>query len=231
MLLSTLGKLDGFDLGKHPLVVKLMRGVYNKKPSTPKYSRFWEVDSVIEFLISLGPNSDLTFKNLSMKLAILLALSSLCRVSELASIDRDSVILLNNLPSLNSALQVITVEKLLPPSLASPVKTLRDFVTAVDQRRKKDRPRSLFIGLRPPHNSVGASTVARWLKLVLNDVGIDTSVYSAHSTRGASTSIAANSGVPTEAILAAGNWNSESTFTRFYRPTEKGALVTSALRK
>jgi hypothetical protein len=29
---STLGKLDGFDLGKHPLVVKLMRGVYNKKP-------------------------------------------------------------------------------------------------------------------------------------------------------------------------------------------------------
>lgn len=24
MLLSTLGKLDGFDLGKHPLVVKLM---------------------------------------------------------------------------------------------------------------------------------------------------------------------------------------------------------------
>lgn len=73
--------------------------------------------------------------------------------------------------------------------------------------------------------------MARWLKLVLNDVGIDTSVYSAHSTRGASTSIAANSGVPTEAILAAGNWNSESTFTRFYRPTEKGALVTSALRK
>ena len=241
MLSSTLGKFDGSDLGKHPLVVKLMRGVYNKKPPTPRYSHFWEVDSVIEFLISLGPNSELSFKNLSMKLAMLLALSSLCRVSELANIDRDSVIFLNDQAKFalqkprksqrNSTLQVISVEKLLPPSLACPVETLRDFVVAADQRRKKDKPRSLFIGLRPPHNSVGASTVARWLKLVLNDAGVDTSVYSAHSTRGASASNAANSGVPTETILAAGNWNSESTFTRFYRRTEKGASVASALRK
>jgi hypothetical protein len=60
--------------------------MYNKKAPISRYLSFWEVDSVIEFLISLGPNSDLTFKNLSMKLAMLLALSSLCRVSELANI-------------------------------------------------------------------------------------------------------------------------------------------------
>ena len=35
MLSSTLGKLDGFDLGKHPLVLRLMRGVYNKIPPIP----------------------------------------------------------------------------------------------------------------------------------------------------------------------------------------------------
>lgn len=221
--------------------MKLMRGVYNRKLPAPKYSRFREVDSVIEFLISLCPNSDLTFKNLLMKLAMLLALSSLCRVLELASIDRDSVIFLNNQARFalqkprksqrNSSLQVITIDKLMPTSLACPVETLRDFVSVADQRRKKDGPRSLFIGLRPPYNSVGASTVARWLKLVLNDAGVDTSIYSAHSTRGASVSNAANSGVPTEAILVAGNWNSESTFTRFYRRTKTGTSVASALRK
>jgi hypothetical protein len=54
------------------------------------------VYSVIEFLISLDPNSGLTFKSLSLKLAMLLALSLLCSVSEIASIDRDSVIVLNN---------------------------------------------------------------------------------------------------------------------------------------
>lgn len=135
MLSSTLGKLNGFDSGKHPLVVELMRGVYNRKPPTPKYSHFWEVDSVTEFLISLGPNSELSFKGLSMKLAMWLALYSLCRVSELGSINRDSVIFLNNQARFapqksrkaqrNSTLQVITVEKLLPPSLACPVETCR----------------------------------------------------------------------------------------------------------
>jgi hypothetical protein len=241
MLSSTLGKLDGFDLGKHPLVVKLMRGVYNKKPPSPKYSNFWEVDSVVEFLISLGPNGDLPFKNLSLKLAMLLALSSLCRVSELASIYRYSVVFCNNQAKFslqkprkfqrNSPLQVITLEKLLPLPLACPVETLKDFLIASDQLRQGEKAKSLFIGLRPPHSSVGASSVARWLKLILNDAGVDTSIYSAHSTRGASASNAVNSGVPTEAILAAGNWNSESTFTRFYRRAAKGASVANALRK
>ena len=241
MLSSTLGKLDGFDLGKHPLVVKLMRGVYNKKPPSPKYSNFWEVDSVIDFLISLGPNRDLPFKSLSMKLAMLLALASLCRVSELASIDRYSVVFLNNQAKFslqkprksqrNSSLQVITLEKLLPLPLACPVETLKDFLSASDQLRQGEKAKSLFIGLRPPHSSVGASSVARWLKIILNVAGVDTSIYSAHSTRGASASNAVNSGVPTEAILAAGNWNSESTFTRFYRRTAKGASVANALRK
>jgi hypothetical protein len=35
MLSSTLGKIDGVDIGKHPLVVKLMKGAYNKKPPIP----------------------------------------------------------------------------------------------------------------------------------------------------------------------------------------------------
>jgi hypothetical protein len=240
MLSSTLGMLDGFDLGKHPLVVKLMRGAYNKKPPSPKHSNFWEVDIVIEFLISLEPNRNLPFKSLSMKLAILLALSSLCRVSELASIDRYSVVFVNNQAKFslqrprksqrNSSLQVITLEKLLPLPLACPVETLKD-LTASDQLRQGEKAKSLFIGLRPPHSSVGASSVARWLKFILNDAGVDKSIYSAHSTRGASASNAVNSGVPTEAILAAGNWNSESTFTRFYRRAAKGASVDNALHK
>ena len=35
MLSSTLDKIDGCDVGKHPLIVRLMRGAYNKKPPVP----------------------------------------------------------------------------------------------------------------------------------------------------------------------------------------------------
>jgi hypothetical protein len=40
MLSSTLGKIDGCGIGKHPLIVMLMRGAYNKKRPVPKYSGF-----------------------------------------------------------------------------------------------------------------------------------------------------------------------------------------------
>jgi hypothetical protein len=92
MLFSTFGKIDGYDIGKHPLIVKLMSEAYKKKPPVPKYSGFWDVSTVVDYLISLGPNSGLSFPDLSKKLVILLALSSLRRVLELANIDRDSIV-------------------------------------------------------------------------------------------------------------------------------------------
>ena len=71
----------------------------------------------------------------------------------------------------------------------------------------------------------------QFVKLILNDAGVDKSIYSVHSTRAASASNAVNAAVPTEAILAARNWNSESTFTRFYQRAAKGASVANALYK
>ena len=82
MLSSRLDKIDGCDIGKHPLIVRLMTGAFNKNPPVPKYSGFWDVNTVVDYLITLGPNSGLSFPVLFKKLAVLLALSSLCRVSE-----------------------------------------------------------------------------------------------------------------------------------------------------
>ena len=63
-----------------------------------------------------------------------------------------------------------------------------------------------------PSGSVGA----RWLKSLLEASGIDTSIFNAHSVRGASSSAAATAGITTADILKAANWNSESVFQRFY---------------
>ena len=49
---------------------------------------------------------------------------------------------------------------------------------------------------------------------------MDSSVYTAHSTQGAATSKAKAVGVPMADILNTANWNSASTFCRFYnRPS------------
>ena len=60
-----------------------------------------------------------------------------------------------------------------------------------------------------------SSTIGRWLKTVLASAGIDTKMYSAHSTRCASTSKAVAT-VSADMIIRAAGWNEESTFRKFY---------------
>jgi len=92
MLSSTLDQIDGHDVGKHPLVVKLMPGIFNSNPPKPMYNGFWDIGSVLAYLEGLGPNDSVTFKVLSFKLVMLLALTSLFRVSEIAAINISSII-------------------------------------------------------------------------------------------------------------------------------------------
>jgi hypothetical protein len=40
------------DVGKHPLVIQLMKGIYQGKPSTPKYSTSWDPSVVINHFVS-----------------------------------------------------------------------------------------------------------------------------------------------------------------------------------
>jgi hypothetical protein len=64
-----------------------------------------------------------------------------------------------------------------------------------------------------PHRAV---SIVRWLKSLLTEAGVDTSIFHAHSVRGASSSTAANMGVTTNDILKAADWSSESVFQKFY---------------
>ena len=67
------------------------------------------------------------------------------------------------------------------------------------------------------------STIGRWIKEQLKEAGIDTSTFSAHSTRGAAASKAAASGISIQTILDQGQWPRESTFAHFYhRETVSG---------
>lgn len=80
---------------------------------------------------------------------------------------------------------------------------------------------NLFFDGRP--GAVASSTIARWIKSILLSAGVDTSFCTAHSTRGASSSKAATSGVTLNNILDTDDGTSAGTFRIFYLrlPIEK----------
>ena len=113
-----------------------------------------------------------------------------------------------------------------------PVQALREYERHSQEFRRERATSPLFISVRKPHSPVKPCTIGKWLKKIMAASGIDTSAFSAHSTRGAATSKARAVGVSTQDILKAANWCSESTFCRFYhRPTTSTGFGRGVLSK
>ena len=71
----------------------------------------------------------------------------------------------------------------------------------------------------------------RWIKDALHMAGVNTEVFSDHSTRSASTSWAAAKGIPINDILKAANWSSQTTFEQYYfRPTTSATYARMILQ-
>jgi site-specific recombinase XerD len=96
---------------------------------------------------------------------------------------------------------------------------MRSYIVHTAPFRNDSNSESLFIGSNKPHKPVTSSTIGRWIKEQLKEAGIDTSIFSAHSARGAAASKAMDRGVPIQSILNLGHWSRESTFARFYKRT------------
>ena len=79
--------IDGHKAGSHPLVCQLLEGVFQLCPPQPRYATTWQVSKVVQYISSLGSNSNLSTKLLSYKLVGLLALTAPDRASGLAARD------------------------------------------------------------------------------------------------------------------------------------------------
>ncbi|KYN16820.1 hypothetical protein ALC57_10926, partial [Trachymyrmex cornetzi] len=76
---------------------------------------------------------------------------------------------------------------------------------------------SLFISFRAPYKVVSFQTLGRWVKTKIHTAGVDRNIFSTHSIRHASTSLAANEGISLEEIRCTAGWSKSSeTFARFY---------------
>lgn len=73
-----------------------------------------------------------------------------------------------------------------------------------------------LLGTISPHNAIYTQTIHQWLLCVLTLIIIDTSTFTDHSTRAASTFKARVLGVPTKETLKRGYWSRNSTFQKYY---------------
>ena len=68
-------QVEGYTVGQHPLVTRLLKGAFNDRPPLPKYTSTWEVQVVLDYLQLLGENESLSLKQLTWKTVMLLALT------------------------------------------------------------------------------------------------------------------------------------------------------------
>ena len=218
--------ISGIPIGQHPLVSRLLRGIFNIRPPLPRYSQSWNVSMVINFL-SNYKSADLSVFQLAKKAVTLLALVNADRCSDLAALDRDHL----RWTELGAEFTVVQLtktrkpgppRKVLYPKFDSnreicPVTVLHLYMEkTAGQVASLGSPKPVFVTSRKPFRRARAGTIGHWIKDLLNTAGVNTEVFSAHSTRSASTSYAASKGVPINDILKAANWSSETTFEQYY---------------
>ncbi|XP_055510073.1 uncharacterized protein LOC129708389 [Leucoraja erinacea] len=212
-------------VGTHPLVTKLMRGIFNANPPKTRYSKIWEVGVVLNMLRSWSPITALSLQELTTKMVMLMALVTAQRVQSLSKLSLDSLII-------SPEKLVFVIQDLIKQNRPGSSGQVFEFmVYPYDERLCIARHIQLYIeytksirgqrmvlliSYKKPHKRVTTQTISRWLKYVLKMAGIDTNVFNSHSTRAAATSAAKILEVPTAQILRMAGWSSERTFQRFY---------------
>ena len=97
--------------------------------------------------------------------------------------------------------------------------TLKQYL--INTKPIRSQQRCLFLSYASPHKQVGSETISRWIKNTLFSAGVDTTKFTAHSTRSAACSAAFKNGVPLNVILSTANWARSSTFAKFYNKPVK----------
>lgn len=221
MLLQTLPILGNHWCDKCILINRFMKGIFLKKPPVPRYKFTWDVSKVIQFLASLFPLDGLSMKMLTFKVTALIALAAAPRAQTMVSMnldfmrtDMDSVSFV--FPCVLKTSRVghdycLKLEHFQKEELCV-MHTLLYYIDRTRLHRQCNQVLISYITFR----AITTSTVARWLKQVLELSGVNTDTFKAHSFRGASTSKAYFKGCSLKRILDTADWSSDKTFKKFY---------------
>lgn len=211
-----------FTISNHPIIVRYVRGVFNCRKPAPRYEETWDVAPVLRYIELLMPLNKLPLKELTLKLVMLLALTSGQRCQTLTFLDTTAM---TKTPEYYLFHIQQHVKQDRPGKLLSSVfikkytreelcvyTTLQHYIERTKLCRDAEQ---LLLSYVKPYKPVGTSSVGRWIKLVLNASGIDVKKFKAHSTRAAAVAKASKN-ITTDEILKHIGWSRESTFQKYY---------------
>lgn len=213
-------------IGTHPLVKRFCKGTAVVHPPRPRYDYVWDPQPVVARLAKTYPHEGLSLEVLTKKLALLLTLATGQRLQTLALMKITEITLSDKL-----IIRVPDRIKTSAPGRAQPFFTFTCFaqreslciyhlVKLYLELTKPIRPDgvvNLFVAVRKPHKGVGTQTLSRWIREGLAQAGVSMESFGAHSTRHASTSLAAKKGVSIDLIKKSACWSGDSqVFANFY---------------
>lgn len=241
--LSTFIKIDSVKVGDHPLVSRFMSGLFNLKPALPRYTETWNPQIVLNHLKTYPTAGNLSLKQLTQKLVMLMALLSAQRTQTLQKLSLEGM-------TTSPGKYIFHVSSLLKQTSAKGgqnrhlfpiiftsynvdkrlcvVELLTAYIERTASLRKSTK--QLLICYVAPHGPASKDTISRWIRQTMKDAGINTSVFKPHSTRGAATSAAKAANVPIHEIMHTAGWRSDSTFAKFYdRPITNESTFAEAI--
>ena len=179
----------------------------NIRPPQPRYTSIWSVDTLVNFVNQHPPSELLDLKELSGKTVMLMAITNDlnfrnftedgCPFRYLVYQTQDALARQGwySIGNLTNIKTFICLEL-----------TIREYEKRTSELRKPTPEKDpLFIAITKPHMPVVSSTISRWMKNMMAEVGIDVSQFKAHSIRAAAMSAAAKVGVPIKDMLKTAN--------------------------
>lgn len=229
---SALSLLIGSKIGTDDRINRLFKGFYKTCPPLPKYNQTWNPATVLNHVSALYPNDNLDLETLTKKVVTLIALVTAHRVQTISKIKLENI-LFSSSSEENEFISIKIPELIKTSRLGSlqpclylpfykdkpqicPAEALKVYLEKTKLIRKQVN--NLFISFKKPFKPVGSQTISRWIKTMLAESGIDTTIFTAHSTRHASTSAAHRFGVSIDTIRSTAGWSgTSSVFARFYQ--------------
>ena len=238
------GEIEGGTVFTHPFMRQYLKGAQKLCEGAVTRPETWDASLVLRALekFPFEPMASADMGFVSAKLAVLLALSTAARVSELTALTTVGLVFSGDLrvtlfphpdfvPKTVSELSrrapvvlhafhpspVTGVEKRL--HLSCPVRAMRIYLQRTADVRRSDRLLVTY-GARSPGSALSSQRLSHWLVDGITKAytmsGRPAPKLKAHSTRGTATSIAVLAGIDWEVVRQAAVWRGDKTFLEHY---------------
>ena len=162
--------IDNVPVGSHSLVKRFVKGVFEQRPSLPRYQETWDVSLVLDLLRSWVPLNTISMKKLTLKLSMLIALTTaqrcqtlhLIKINDIVIQDTGSIIIYigDKVKQSKPGLKQIKLwlHKCSEDKNNCVATTMQVYLQRTTSLRSDEQ---LFISFLKPYKSVSKSTIAR----------------------------------------------------------------------